>query len=101
MFAAITATVEPPHHTSRRRWCAAWYTTSAGTSGWKIGGTGCGWSGSFVRHQSNCGVFTAGSCTIVIHTRLLRCMSSVRMESVIPRMANFAPQYAACSGMAR
>ena len=66
-----------------------------------MGGTGWGWSGSLVRHQENCGVFTAGSCTIEIHTRLLLCRSSVRTLSVKPRIANFAPQYADCSGMAR
>jgi len=73
----------------------------AGTSGWKIGGTGCGWRGRRVLHHANCGVLTAGSCTIVTRTRLLSCSSSVRSESVKPRIANFAPQYAACSGIAR
>ncbi|HSD01744.1 MAG TPA: hypothetical protein VLB81_05210 [Gaiellales bacterium] len=48
-----------------------------------------------MRHHENWGVFTAGSCTIVIHTRLRSCRSSVRTESVKPRTANFAPQYAA------
>ena len=45
-----------------------------------------------VRHQSNCGVLTAGSWTIVIQMRLRSCSSSVRTESVKPRIANFAPQ---------
>ena len=33
--------------------------------------------------------------------RLPRCRSSHRSESVKPRMAAFAPQYADCSGMLR
>ena len=65
-----------------------------------MGGTGCGWSGSRVRHHENWGVFTAGSCTIVMWTSLRSCRSSVRTESVKPRIANFAPQYAAWSGIA-
>jgi hypothetical protein len=40
----------------------------------------------------NCGVLTAGSCTIVMWTLLLSWMSSVRIESVKPRIANFAAQ---------
>ena len=45
-----------------------------------------------VRHHENWGVFTAGSCTIVMWTLLPSWRSSVRTESVNPRTANFAPQ---------
>jgi hypothetical protein len=38
---------------------------------------------------------------MLIHTRLLLCSSSVRTLSVKPRIANLAPQYADCSGIAR
>ena len=51
-----------------------------------------GMAGMRVRHQSNCGVLTAGSWTIVIQMLLRSCSSSVRTESVKPRIANFAPQ---------
>ena len=60
----MVITVEPPTHTSRRRAAAASTIPSAATSGWKIGGTGCGWRDSRVRTQPNWGVFKPGSCTI-------------------------------------
>jgi hypothetical protein len=44
------------------------------------------------RHQLNWVVFTPGSWTIVIRTWLWSARSSVRIESVKPRTANFAPQ---------
>ena len=86
---------------SRRRCVAAYSIASAATSGWKIGGTGCGCRGSFARPQSNCGVLSAGSWTIVTCTFEPSCSSSVRSDSVKPRIACFAPQYAAWSGMQR
>jgi hypothetical protein len=52
-------------------------------------------------HQSNCGVSTAGNCTIERRTWLRRWRSSQRSDSVNPRIACFAPQYADCSGIAR
>ena len=51
--------------------------------------------------QSNCGVFTAGSCTIVTLTLLWSWISSHRSDSVNPWMACLAPQYADWSGMPR
>ena len=65
---------------------------SAATSGWKMGGTGCGSLGSRLRTQSNCGVFKAGSCTMVTPMGMPSCISSQRSESVNPRTACFAPQ---------
>ncbi len=98
----IVAAVLPPTQYSRRDGCSAAYTIAcAATSGWKIGGTGWGWRRSRESTQSNCGVFTAGSCTMVIFTSLPALSSSVRTDSVKPFMACFAPQYAAWSGMPR
>lgn len=51
--------------------------------------------------QSNCGVFIAGSCTIVTCTFALSCNSPQRTDSWKPWMACLAPQYADCSGMPR
>ena len=51
--------------TVRRRGCSTTYATArAPTSGWKIGGTGCGCFGSLERTQPNWGVFSAGMWTI-------------------------------------
>ena len=44
------------------------------------------------RTQSNCGVFSAGICTIVTLTALCSASSSVRSESWKPWMACLAPQ---------
>ena len=55
--------------------------------------------GSFARHHVNCGVFSAGSCTIVTRTLEPSCRSSVRTDSRKPWSACFAPQYGACSGI--
>jgi hypothetical protein len=41
---------------------------------------------------SNCGVLSAGSCTMVTCTPLSSWMSSERSESVKPRSAAFAAQ---------
>ena len=88
----MAITVGAPTKTSRRLWCEAQTILSAATSGWKIGGTGWGWLWHFERHQVNCGVFIAGSCTIVRWMFLRSWISSVRSESVKPAMACFAPQ---------
>jgi hypothetical protein len=45
-----------------------------------------------LRTTSNCGVFTAGSCSMVTRMRLPSCRSSLRSESVKPRMAAFDAQ---------
>ena len=47
--------------------------------------------GSRESTQSNCGVFTAGSCTIVMCTLLLSCSSSARTDSVNPWMRVLRP----------
>ena len=60
-----------------------------------------GGAGSRDSTQENCGVLTAGICTIVMCTLLLSCSSSVRTDSVNPLMACLAPQYADCSGIDR
>ena len=100
-LATIAFTVGMPTHSSRLR-CSADHTiASAATSGWKIGGTGCDSLPIRDRHQLNCGVFSAGICTIVTCTRLCSFRSSVRIESVKPWIACFAPQYGDCSGMPR
>ena len=52
-----------------------------------------------VRHQLNCGVLTAGRCTIDSRTLLPWCSSSARVDSKKPRHANFEEQYAAWSGI--
>ena len=44
------------------------------------------------RAQSNWGVLTAGNSTMLIRMPEPSCMSSVRRESVKPRIACFAPQ---------
>ena len=64
----------------------------AGTSGWNIGGTGCARLPILLSAQSNCGVFTAGRCTIVRWILMPSCSSSERSASVKPRTANLAPQ---------
>ena len=46
-------------------------------------------------------MFTAGSCTMVVRTRLCSCSSSHRSDSLKPWIACLAPQYAVCSGMPR
>ena len=74
---------------------------SAATSGWKMGGNGCALRGIRLRTQPNCGVLRAGRWTIVTATPLRSWMSSVRSDSVKPRSACFAAQYADCSGMLR
>ena len=54
--------------------------------------TGCDRFDMCERDQSNCGVFTAGSSTIVIFTRDFSASSSVRIDSVKPFTACFAAQ---------
>ena len=48
--------------------------------------------GMCVRAQSNCGVLTAGSSTVVSAMALRVLINSVRSESVKPRIACLAPQ---------
>jgi hypothetical protein len=43
-------------------------------------------------HQSNCGVLTAGRWTQEIAIGMSSCRSSLRIESVKPTIACFAPQ---------
>ena len=95
----IAFTVGQPTMSSRRGCSAAQTIASAATSGWKIGGTGCGSRGIRERAQVNCGVFSAGSCTIVTRTFEPSCKSSARSDSRKPCSACLAPQYGACSGM--
>lgn len=96
------ATVGPPTQYSRRRPCEAAYTIArAATSGWKTGATGRARPGIRFSTHSNCGVLTAGSCTIVVRTPLPECSSSQRSDSLKPWMACLAPQYADCSGTPR
>jgi hypothetical protein len=57
-----------------------------------MGGTGCGCRSSVVLHQSNCGVLSAGICTMVRCTSQPSCSSSLRSASVKPRMANLLAQ---------
>ena len=66
----------------------------ATSSGSYIGGTGCGCFGIRFLHQPNCGVFTAGMCTMLIRTWLPSWSSSARTDSKKPRQANFDEQYA-------
>ena len=73
----------------------------AASSGWNTGGTGCARFGRRLRTQSNCGVLTAGSCTIVTVMLLPSCSNSHRSESQKPWTACFAAQYAACRGIPR
>jgi hypothetical protein len=74
---------------------------SAATSGWKMGGTGWPRRGRRLFTQSNCGVFSAGSCTIVTRMALPSWSSSARSESQNPCTACLPAQYADCSGMPR
>jgi hypothetical protein len=60
----IANIVDVPTYISRLRCRQAQTIARAATSGSKIGGTGCGCRGILHLHQSNCGVFIAGSCTI-------------------------------------
>lgn len=57
-----------------------------------MGGTGCTRRGSLLRAQSNCGVLKADNCTIVSRTFDPSWISSLRSESVKPRIAALAPQ---------
>ncbi len=88
----IALTVGQPTMSSRRRCSAAQAIASAATSGWKIGGTGCGWRGIFARLQVNCGVFSAGSCTIVsAHVRaLVQELGAQRLEEALERVLRAA-----------
>ena len=81
-----------PTQISRRWFVAANRIARAGTSGWYTGGTGIARRPSLFIAQSNCGVFTAGRCTIVSWMSTLSCSSSERSASVKPRIANLAPQ---------
>ena len=101
MLANIAFNVLKPIQYSRRGCSAARKMTSAITSGCTIGETGRGSSGICVRAQSNCGVLTAGSSIIVSAIALRACINSERNKSVKPRIACFAPQYAACRGIER
>ena len=74
---------------------------SAASSGEYTGATGRGLRAIRERIHSNCGVLTAGICTIVTCTPLSSCSSSARSDSQNPWSACFAPQYAAWSGMPR
>jgi hypothetical protein len=98
---SIVRTLRHPSQSSRGASCAARQIASPATAGWNSGATGRAGEPTWLAPQSNCGVLTAGSCTIVTFTFDPSWRSSVRSESVIPRMANFDPQYGACSGMAR
>ncbi len=53
------------------------------------------------RDSRNCGVFSAGMCTSLIHTWLRSCTSSARTLLQNPRKACLAPQYADCRGIPR
>ena len=66
----IAFDVGQPTLISRRSLYAAQTIASAATSGWKIGGTGCALRGSRLFTQRNCGVFSAGICTITTRTLL-------------------------------
>ena len=92
--------VDDPTNTSRRLWVAANTMASAATSGWYAPDALASWP-VLLRAQSNCGVFTAGRCTMVRCSGLRLCSSSDRSASVKPRRANLAPQYAPWIGMAR
>ena len=61
----MACTVGPPTQSSRGASSAARTIASATGSGAWIGGTGCSRRGRWLRAQSNCGVSTAGSCTMV------------------------------------
>jgi len=88
----IAAKAERPIQSSRGASCAARTISRAIASGWNIGCSGCVFSTMRLRAQSNWGVFTAGSCTMVRRMRLSSCASSDRNASVNPRTANFAAQ---------
>ena len=81
-----------PTQISRPGCRAACRTARAISSGWKMGGTGWGWRGIRVRTTSNCGVFTAGNCSMQSFTLLLSCSNSQRNESVNARIAAFEAQ---------
>ncbi len=85
-----------------RRGCSARKAIAlAGSSGWKIGGTGIGCLLILLRFQSNWGVFRPGSCTMQSLTLLFSCASSVITDSVNPFTACLDPQYGACNGIER
>jgi len=88
----IAFKVERPTQSSHGASRAARTISPAIASGWNIGGTGCAFSAIRLRAQSNWGVFTAGSCTMVTRIRLPSCASSDRKASVNARAANFAAQ---------
>ncbi len=73
----------------------------AGISGSKIGGIGRASLPVRLRAQANCGVFTAGRCTMVRWMSSPSCRISERRLSVKPRIADLAPQYTDCSGTER
>lgn len=100
--ARTVPTVEGPTQYRRRRGCSAAQTMArAATSGWYTGGTGLVRPPIRERTQENCGVLTAGRWTSVTLIRESASTSSARTESVNPRTACLAPQYAAWNGMPR
>ena len=88
----VATVLAPTQYSLRRGWRRRMTTARAATSGWYIGGTGCGCRGSRERTQENWGVLTAGICTTVTLTRDPSCSSSQRSDAVNPLMACFAPQ---------
>jgi hypothetical protein len=80
-------TAGQPTQTSRRLRPAAQTIASAATSGWKIGGSGCGALSMWLCAQSNWGVLNADSWTMVRRTAPPSCRGSQRSESEKPRIA--------------